>query len=441
MHPALNRRRPATVISVALAALAASLLSAPQASAAAVEEYRSPSADTYVSQQYPNSNYGTATTMLVSPSQSVGYIAFDTRIPAGATLTRATLCLTPTATSSTGDRLRVFAVPGAVGWTERGLTWNNQPSRSSTVLVTSAAVVAGQRQCTDLPLSAVDTAGSTDVRLASSNSNRSVRVATREYGGAQGPNLTVGWSTTDPTGPGVGSPPPAGGYFTTLAPGSALPTEAECAARVVRSTWEPRPSNAEENATVPAAGSITLPRDNWGGNPQGEAMKDRVTGNFTGTTDEVMQWAACKWGFSDNHVRATASTESAWHQDDGRNIGFGDYHTTVGMCQARSPIGVHGGNDCPSSFGLLQIKDFGGATGPHEGTYPHSIDSTAFNVDYTLAMRRACFEGLLWIGTASRGDAEGCAGLWFAGDYNTAADDDYLAVWRNHLANRTWLGY
>ena len=24
----------------------------------------------------------------------------------------------------------------------------------------------------------------------------------------------------------------------------------------------------------------------------------RVTGNFTGTTDEIIQWAACKWGFN-----------------------------------------------------------------------------------------------------------------------------------------------
>ena len=34
--------------------------------------------------------------------------------------------------------------------------------------------------------------------------------------------------------------------------------------------------------------------------------KPRITGNFTGTTDEIIQWAACKWGWSDNVVRAQA---------------------------------------------------------------------------------------------------------------------------------------
>ena len=43
--------------------------------------------------------------------------------------------------------------------------------------------------------------------------------------------------------------------------------------------------------------------------------KPRVTGNFTGTTDEIIQWGACKWGLSDNIVRAQAVDESHWRQN------------------------------------------------------------------------------------------------------------------------------
>jgi autotransporter family porin len=37
---------------------------------------------------------------------------------------------------------------------------------------------------------------------------------------------------------------------------------------------------------------------------------DRVTGNFTGTTDEIIQWAAHKWGIDEDVVRSVATAES-----------------------------------------------------------------------------------------------------------------------------------
>ena len=38
------------------------------------------------------------------------------------------------------------------------------------------------------------------------------------------------------------------------------------------------------------------------------------TGNFTGTTDEIIQWAACKWGFDEDTLRAQVAKESYWMQ-------------------------------------------------------------------------------------------------------------------------------
>ena len=37
---------------------------------------------------------------------------------------------------------------------------------------------------------------------------------------------------------------------------------------------------------------------------------------WVGTTDEIFQWAACKWGVPDDLLRAVAVRESTWHQYD-----------------------------------------------------------------------------------------------------------------------------
>jgi soluble lytic murein transglycosylase-like protein len=35
-----------------------------------------------------------------------------------------------------------------------------------------------------------------------------------------------------------------------------------------------------------------------------------VTGNFRGTTDEIIRWAAWKWGIDEDLLRAVAARES-----------------------------------------------------------------------------------------------------------------------------------
>jgi autotransporter family porin len=46
---------------------------------------------------------------------------------------------------------------------------------------------------------------------------------------------------------------------------------------------------------------------------RGHAVLQAVTGHFTGTTDEILQWGAYKWGFDPDLVRANAVDESRWH--------------------------------------------------------------------------------------------------------------------------------
>jgi hypothetical protein len=97
------------------------------------------------------------------------------------------------------------------------------------------------------------------------------------------------------------SPPVRAGYFRTKAVGAwrSLPTGRRCAARVHRSAWEPRPDNAGPNGRMPSVrkvhaafaarplsgdGSFKRRWDTW--------LLPRVTGHYTGTTDEIFQWAA-----------------------------------------------------------------------------------------------------------------------------------------------------
>ncbi len=79
----------------------------------------------------------------------------------------------------------------------------------------------------------------------------------------------------------------------------------------------------------------------------------RVTGNFKGTTDEIIQWGACKWGIDEDIVRAMAIGESNWRMSQ-----LGDYVSDPAKCASGYTT------PCPTSFGILQVKHTA-----HPGTY------------------------------------------------------------------------
>jgi hypothetical protein len=229
---------------------------------------------------------------------------------------------------------------------------------------------------------------------------------------------------------GMVSPVPAEGYFDTLPPGAALPTDAECAARVHRSPWEPRRDNTTANNTKPKQ-PVVLADDPAYDDTFQEKYKPRVTGNFTGTTDEIIQWGACKWGLSDNMVRAQAVDESHWHQ----NTESDKEPRANGNCapgDTRDP--------CPTSFGILQIKWYFHPSKSAEGSsYPLSKDSTAFAVDYTLSEMRGCYDGLSFVGEKAKGDLFGCMGVWYAGEWRNQNAEEYIARLKKDLEKKPWL--
>src|SRR3954468_14973172 len=86
--------------------------------------------------------------------------------------------------------------------------------------------------------------------------------------------------------------PAPGSLFTTIRAGQPLPDDATCAARVRRSTWEPRPENATANRRPATAAEIAqfAPWNHTEGyDDRAMTLSARVTGNFTGTTDEILQ--------------------------------------------------------------------------------------------------------------------------------------------------------
>ncbi len=164
------------------------------------------------------------------------------------------------------------------------------------------------------------------------------------------------------------------------------------------SNWEPRPQNNAQNHRTPKRPLIVRKHPDFNTAWQTK-FRPRISGNFTGTTDEIIQWAACKWGLSDDMLHAEAVDESDWSM----NVESDDEPRANGHCAA----GDHR-DPCPTSFGILQIKwYFNPDKKPKNNSYPMSKNMTAFSLDYTAAQLRGCYEGWEYFGSKTRGDLWG----------------------------------
>ena len=237
-------------------------------------------------------------------------------------------------------------------------------------------------------------------------------------------------------------PPPPYGYFQLQPVGSyaGSPSDAKAAAEVHRSTWEPRADNTRYNHAIP--GHLRLQRETVAAHaydPQwNKFILDRITGNFSGTTDEIFQWTAAKWGLPDNLLRTIAYMESGWRQSN-----LGDY---VGD-RAECPPG-YTRLPCPVTFGIVGTKS---TSWP--GIFPWNRDSTAASVDVLGGWLRGCYNGWVWWlrdhGNRSRGayhagDLWGCAGAWYSGDWHDGpvsgqGGENYILRAENWFKLRPWL--
>lgn len=220
-----------------------------------------------------------------------------------------------------------------------------------------------------------------------------------------------------------------------------LPDAMAAAKVTLNPDFEPRPDNYPADTTVPTA--VDLARVGTLGflNGHGNSLLGKVTGHYTGTTDEILQWASYKWGFDPDITRATAVAESHWHQDDIGDVGNG---VSLGILQIKSadytgtcsPVALNGGN-------IAFVND------------PLCLSHlmTAFAADYKLAYQRACMDGSIGYlnqdtptagyptYASASGDERlwGCVGDWFSGNWYDSGALSYIQEVQGYLSAKTWL--
>lgn len=262
--------------------------------------------------------------------------------------------------------------------------------------------------------------------------------------GTAAPAATATPSATASPAP---SPTPAPTAKSTLVLPSAWagPLSDAAAAARVRAAAETRPDNAAANVRYPTAAELATfySQDAWTNNGMSSAslaIQQRITGQpgRAMTTDELIQWAAWKWGIDEDVFRAVAATEGWWHQNT-----VGDWTTNQSWC----PPGTWNGQGCNQSYSIIQMK------WRYHGTHvwPLHTDSTPFALDYLGGLYRATFQGFVpWLTgpAASPGyaaypatttnDFWGVVGFWYSGGWYDGAALGYIGTVKTYLAQRVW---
>jgi hypothetical protein len=360
----------------------------------------------------PSADSGKAHRLVVARGARA-YIRFDVALPARATVTSA--------------RLRLYATALA-----RAGTSVSRHGR------TSARDRRGRPGWRALP---VDVAGSGPAAFVlSTRSRRPSRYQSRA--GARPPRLSVTYSL-----PAAALPPTASSacpvprpQTTWRPPGSPPLTDAQAAACVTPS-GENRPQNAAPNAKAPTAAELAAfhgAEDAYGRTPA-EYNPDfaYVTGGGARyglrSTDDLIEWAAYKWGVPEDMVRGQMIMESGWsmlQKGDRR-----DWATPVASLYP-APA-VIDADSVWESLGIAQIR-WRHTVPWNPGVEPLRWQSTGFALDYSQALIRYYYDGYCdWCGGAySAGDPDGAYRTYVSGSW---ADGQWYADGvRDNAASRAW---
>jgi hypothetical protein len=246
--------------------------------------------------------------------------------------------------------------------------------------------------------------------------------------------------------PGTGADPPA--PLTSWMPatdGRYTPLSDAAAAADVTPTPENRPDNVTANDYMPTPAQLQAFYSAV--NNQGQTVVQAnpyyqyVTGHYSGTTDEIIQWAAWKWGIPADWLRAEYVQESRWNMSQ-----LGDLATVSPAAYLEYPVAarVPGTDEVYQSMGISQVKWVpDGSVGA--GTEPLRWESTAFNVDYQAATIRFYYDdpdGLrsAWgDSTYAPGNAWDSLGGWYEPyPWLNSGQLNYIAEVQAQLAARTW---
>ncbi|WP_249010606.1 hypothetical protein [Conexibacter sp. DBS9H8] len=184
------------------------------------------------------------------------------------------------------------------------------------------------------------------------------------------------------------------------------------AARLVGPIAEIRAGNRADNRRVPSQAQLRAFRAHDHSMPRW--YLDRITGDYRGSTSQIIAWAAIKWGLDPNLLRAVAAVESWWEM------------STRG--------------DGGHAFGLFQL----------DARYHCCADlaagDTAFDADYYGAIIRSYYDGTQsWLNTVSGNGARyGPHELWFSlgfwdsGRWDTPIGRAYVHQVQRDLAEQIW---
>ena len=218
--------------------------------------------------------------------------------------------------------------------------------------------------------------------------------------------------------------------------------DAAAAAMVILNpAFEPRTDNYPANTTVPTSAALAQVGTISFLDSHGNNLIGKVTGNYTGTTDEILQWASYKWGFDPDVTRAIAVTETHWHQYDIGDIGNG---VSLGILQIKSA-------DFPGTCSPVSLN--GGNTSFVTDPLCLSHLMTAFAADYKLAYQRACMDGSIgylnqdtpkagyptYANATGNTRLWGCVGDWYSGNWYDSGAISYIQTVQGYLSSKPWL--
>jgi hypothetical protein len=232
---------------------------------------------------------------------------------------------------------------------------------------------------------------------------------------------------------------------TWVAPGT-TPLSDSAAAALVTHEPETRPGNVTANDYVPTSAQlqafysavkpsgVTVVQNN-----PSDAYVTGRPGLSNPSTDDLIQWAAHKWGIPEDWLRAEMVLESGWNQS-----GLGDLTTvSSGWYSLYPPQAQASSSQVYQSMGISQIRwapDGSDST----GTEPLRWESTAFALDYLAATIRWYYDGdCSWCGSGySAGQQWNSVGAWYEPyPWNNSGQQWYAQQVQSALANRTWTQY
>jgi hypothetical protein len=219
-------------------------------------------------------------------------------------------------------------------------------------------------------------------------------------------------------------------------------SDGQAAALVVHQP-ETRTDNTQANDYVPSdseLGAFRSTRNQYGQTPdQYNPLARYATGRpglTNPSTDDLIQWAAHKWGIPEDWIRAAMVVESSWHQSM-----IGDFATVGTSAYWQYPRPARAGNNrVYRSMGVMQVR-WSPDGSSHPGTEPLRRNSTAFNLDVYAADIRYYYDGYCsWCSSGySAGQKWSSIGAWYESNpWNNPGAESYIQEVQNALASRTW---